>query len=56
MPPDSSVPQQITHPHFSASAKDAVLAFVRALARRQARIDAGLLLDHANDNVPATVH
>jgi hypothetical protein len=43
----------------NATNKDAAVIltkFVRALATRQARIDAGLNLKAANDNEPRTLH
>jgi len=60
MPPEhtaaTSVGSKATQNVINVATKSALIEFVRALARRQARIDAGLLLDHANDNIPATVH
>jgi hypothetical protein len=40
----------------SRATPDILTKFVRALATRQARIDAGLNLNAANDNEPRTLH
>jgi hypothetical protein len=41
---------------IALDATDILVKFVRALATRQARIDAGLNLNAANDNEPRTLH